>query len=126
MPLGAFILRRLGLGILSMLGVSVLVFLFLHLIPGDAVDHLAGGEATPDQRAKIEKCMGLQGSLWDQYTRYLGHVVDGTLGHQCPDPESKPTVIRVKAMPNANSAGIVPGGMKRTRSAEAASQTSRP
>lgn len=78
---------------LSMLGVSVLVFLFLHLIPGDAVDHLAGGEATPDQRAKIEQCMGLQGSLLDQYARYMGHVLDGTLGHQCPDPENKPTVM---------------------------------
>lgn len=75
-----------------MLGVSVLVFLFLHLIPGDPVDHLAGGEATPDQRAKIEKCMGLEGSLPRQYVRYMGHVLDGTLGHQCPDPEQKPTV----------------------------------
>lgn len=93
MPLGAFILRRLGLGILSMLGVSVLVFLFLHLIPGDPVDHLAGGEATPDQRAKIEQCMGLEGSLPRQYARYMGHVLDGTLGHQCPDPENKPTVM---------------------------------
>ena len=92
MPLGAFILRRLGLGILSMLGVSVLVFLFLHMIPGDPVDHLAGGEATPEQRAKIVKCMGLDGSMPAQFGRFMGHVVDGTLGHQCPDPEGKPTV----------------------------------
>ncbi len=92
MPLGAFILRRLGLGLLSLLGVSVLVFLFLHLIPGDPVDHLAGGEATPEQRQKIEQCMGLDGSLPAQFGRFLGNVVDGTLGHQCPDPKGKPTV----------------------------------
>jgi len=91
-PLGAFILRRLGLGILSMLGVSVLVFGFLHMIPGDAVDHLAGGEATPEQREAIETCLGMKGSLRVQYVRFLGHVFDGTLGHQCPDPEQKPTV----------------------------------
>ena len=77
MPLGAFILRRLGLGMLSMLGVSVLVFLFLHLIPGDAVDHLAGGEATPEQREKIEQCMGLDRSLPIQFVTFLGHIVDG-------------------------------------------------
>ncbi|MEZ4399274.1 MAG: ABC transporter permease [Kofleriaceae bacterium] len=97
MPLGAFILRRLGLGALSMLGVSVLVFLFLHIIPGDPVDHLAGGEATPEQRAKIEACMGLGGSLPAQFGRFVGHVVDGTLGQQCPDPEGKPTVAAMIA-----------------------------
>lgn len=97
MPIGAFIVRRLGLGLLSMLGVSILVFLFLHLIPGDPVDHLAGGEATPEQRAKIERCMGLDGSLPAQFGRFMGHVVDGTLGHQCPDPEGRPTVAAMIA-----------------------------
>lgn len=93
MPIGAFILRRLGLGVLSMLGVSVLVFLFLHIIPGDPVDHLAGGEATPEQRAKIEQCMGLDVSMPRQFVAFLGNIVDGTLGHQCPNPESRPTVM---------------------------------
>jgi len=92
-PLGAFILRRLGLGIISVLGVSVLVFLFLHLIPGDPVDHLAGGEATPEQRTKIERCMGLDQSLPAQFGDFLGNIADGTLGHQCPDPRNKPTVM---------------------------------
>jgi peptide/nickel transport system permease protein len=92
--LGSFILRRLGSGALAVLGVSVLVFLFLHLVPGDPVDHLAGGEATPDQRAKIEKCMGLDQSMPAQFVAFLGNVVDGSLGHQCPDPAGKPTVMQ--------------------------------
>ncbi|HVK73437.1 MAG TPA: ABC transporter permease [Kofleriaceae bacterium] len=103
MPLGAFILRRLGLGLISILGVSVLVFLFLHLIPGDPVDNLAGGDqATPEMRAKIEQCMGLDQPLYVQFGRFLGHVADRTLGHQCPDPKNKPTVMdRVaEALPN--------------------------
>ena len=94
MPLGAFILRRLGLGLVSILGVSVLVFLFLHLIPGDPVDNLAGGDqATPEMREKIKTCMGLNKSMPAQFVTFLGHVVDGTLGHQCPDPKNKPTVM---------------------------------
>ncbi len=105
MSIGSFILRRLGLGAIAVLGVSVLVFLFLHMIPGDPVDHLAGGEATPEQREKIADCMGLrQTRLADpsfhtdvpmarQFVRFLGGVVDGTLGHQCPDPKGKPTVM---------------------------------
>lgn len=83
MSIGSFLLRRLGSGFLAIVGVSLLVFAFLHLVPGDPVDHLAGGEATPDQRAKIEACMGLDRPLPAQFVTFLGHVVDGSLGHQC-------------------------------------------
>ncbi|MCP6440410.1 dipeptide ABC transporter permease DppB, partial [Klebsiella pneumoniae] len=59
MSIGSFLMRRLGSGAPAILGVSILVFAFLHLVPGDPVDHLAGGEATAEQRKKIEVCMGL-------------------------------------------------------------------
>jgi ABC-type dipeptide/oligopeptide/nickel transport system permease component len=91
--IGSFILRRLGSGVLAILGVSVLVFLFLHLVPGDPVDHLAGDNASPQLRQQIEKCMGLDQGFGDQFVTFLGHVADGSLGHQCPDPENKPTVV---------------------------------
>jgi ABC-type dipeptide/oligopeptide/nickel transport system permease component len=90
--IGMFLLRRLASGALAILGVSILTFLLLHMVPGDPVDHLAGGEATVEQRQKIEKCMGLDKSLPAQFITFLGHIVDGTLGHQCPDPKGKPTV----------------------------------
>ena len=92
MSIGSFLLRRLGSGALAILGVTVLVFAFLHLVPGDPIDHLAGGEATPEQRAALEHCLGLDASGSEQLITFLGHVADGTLGHQCPDPEHKPTV----------------------------------
>ncbi|CAN5281030.1 ABC transporter permease [soil metagenome] len=92
MSLGSFLLRRLGSGALAILGVTVLVFAFLHLVPGDPVDHLAGGDATPEQRAKLEHCLGLDRPAAVQVVTFLGHIADGTLGHQCPDPEHKPTV----------------------------------
>jgi ABC-type dipeptide/oligopeptide/nickel transport system permease component len=92
--IGSFLLRRLGSGVLAILGVSVLVFAFLHLVPGDPVDHLLGGEATADQRKKMEHCMGLDLPAYEQFGRFLGHVVDGTLGVQCPDPKGKPTVAQ--------------------------------
>jgi peptide/nickel transport system permease protein len=79
----SFLLKRLGGGLFAIIGVSILVFAFLHLVPGDPVDHLAGGEATPDQRAKIEKCMGLDKPKLEQFVSFLGHVADGSLGHQC-------------------------------------------
>jgi ABC-type dipeptide/oligopeptide/nickel transport system permease component len=90
--LGSFLLRRLGSGVLAILGVTVLVFAFLHLVPGDPIDHLAGGEATPEQRQQLEHCLGLDRSMPVQLGVFLGHVADGTLGHQCPDPAHKPSV----------------------------------
>lgn len=94
MSIGSFLLRRLGSGALTILGVSILVFAFLHLVPGDPVDHLAGGEATPEQRQKIERCLELDRPLDEQFTTFLGHVIDGSLGHQCPD-DSKTVRERV-------------------------------
>ena len=81
--IASFLLGRLGSGLLAMLGVSVLAFSSLHIVPGDPVDHLAGGDATPAQRAQIEKCMELDRPLAMQFVTFLGHVVDGSLGHEC-------------------------------------------
>jgi len=109
--IGSFLLRRLGSGLLAIVGVSILVFAFLHLVPGDPVDHLAGGEATPAQRAKIEQCMGLDRSLPVQFISFLGHIVDGSLGHQCPDPKGKPTVAARIAEVFPHTMWLALGGM---------------
>ena len=103
MSIGGFLLRRLGLGALAILGVSVLTFWFLHLVPGDPVDHLAGGDAPPGVRLKIEHCMGLDRPPIRQFLTFLGHVVDGTLGNQCRNGDaSGPSVADrvLEVMPN--------------------------
>lgn len=92
MRLARLVLRRLGAGGAAIAGAAVLTFLLLHLVPGDPVDHLTGGEATPAQRALLERCLGLDRGLPAQLAAFAGHVVDGTLGVQCPDPAGKPTV----------------------------------
>ncbi len=101
MSLGAFLLRRIGLGAIAILGVCVLVFLFLHLIPGDPVDHLAGGEADEEQRREIEACMHLDKPKWVQVGIFFGNIANGSLGQQCPNPEAKPTVMAriIEVMP---------------------------
>jgi peptide/nickel transport system permease protein len=100
-PIGPFFLRRLGSSALAVLGVSLLVFLFLHIVPGDPVDRLAGGDATPEQRAAMARCMNLDRPLPVQFGIFLGHIADGTLGRQCPDPAGKATVMQrvVEVMP---------------------------
>jgi len=93
MSVGSFILRRLSTSLFAIVGVSLLVFFFLHFIPGDPVDHLAGGEATAEQRAKIAACMNLDKPLPTQFGIFLQNVGNGSLGHPCPNPEGKPTVM---------------------------------
>ena len=103
MSIAGFLLRRVGLGAVAMLGVSVLTFLFLHLVPGDPVDHLAGGDVPPGVRLKIEHCMGLDRPAVRQFLAFLGHVVDGTLGNQCRngDPSGPTVADRIgEVMPN--------------------------
>lgn len=98
MSIGSFLLRRLGSGALAILGVSILVFAFLHLVPGDPVDHLLGGEATPAQRKNLEHCLGLDQSMPEQFVTFLGHIADGSLGHQCPDPKQPTVAARIMAV----------------------------
>jgi peptide/nickel transport system permease protein len=90
--LRSFLFRRLGSSLIALAGVSVLVFFFLHLVPGDPVDNLAGGDATPDQRAVVEKCMHLDKPMLTQLGIFFGHVLDGSLGRQCPDAPGRPSV----------------------------------
>jgi ABC-type dipeptide/oligopeptide/nickel transport system permease component len=93
-----FVLRRLGSSLLAVAGVSLLVFMFLHIVPGDPVDNLAGGEATPEQRREMMSCMGLDLPLHLQLARFAGHIADGSLGRQCPDPKhDRPPVISLVA-----------------------------
>lgn len=89
----AFVVRRLISGAVAIVGVSVLVFAFLHIVPGDPVDQLAGGEATAEQRARVMACMGLDRPVVAQLGTFFGHIVDGTLGHQCKSGDERgPTV----------------------------------
>ena len=82
---GSFVRRRLLSSLTAVFGVSVLVFLLVHLIPGDPVDNLLGERADPIDKIEMRRCMDLDQPLVVQFGRFLRHVADGTLGHTCPD-----------------------------------------
>ncbi len=94
MPIGPFLIRRVGSSLVAVLGVSLLVFFFLHLVPGDPVDRLAGGDATPEQRRDMAECMHLDEPMATQFGIFVANVFNGSLGRQCPDPANKPTVMQ--------------------------------
>ena len=76
-----FLLRRIGLVIPTFLGITILVFSLIHMIPGDAVEAMSGERGMePARYARLLHEFGLDQPLYVQYFDYLKHVVVGNLG----------------------------------------------
>ncbi|WP_350306498.1 dipeptide ABC transporter permease DppB [Photorhabdus viridis] len=76
-----FILRRLGLVIPTFIGITLLTFAFVHMIPGDPVTIMAGERGISAERhAQLMAEMGLDKPLWQQYFHYVNGVLHGDLG----------------------------------------------
>jgi len=77
----AFILRRASLIIPTFVGVTLLAFALIHLIPGDPVENLSGERGMdPARRERLLHEFGLDKSLPQQYAEYVGEVLKGDLG----------------------------------------------
>ncbi|MEM9002950.1 MAG: ABC transporter permease [Cyanobacteria bacterium P01_F01_bin.86] len=78
--MGRYILGRLLQLVPVLLGISLLVFAFLHLIPGDPAVTMLGDRATPEQVAILRERMGLNEPLPLQYLTFLGSLLQFDLG----------------------------------------------
>jgi peptide/nickel transport system permease protein len=76
----AYVLGRLVSAVPVLLGVSVVIFLLMKLIPGDAAQVLAGPSATRDEVELIREDLGLNEPLYVQYGKWLARAVRGDLG----------------------------------------------
>jgi peptide/nickel transport system permease protein/oligopeptide transport system permease protein len=75
-----YIGRRLLLAIPTLFGVATVVFFLIRLIPGDPAQVIAGEQATPQQVAHIREILGLNLPVWEQYLRFLGNLLHGSMG----------------------------------------------
>ena len=76
-----FLLRRVALVIPTFLGITMLAFALIHLIPGDPVENLSGERGMdPARRERLLHEFGLDRSLPAQYLAYIGDVLRGNLG----------------------------------------------
>jgi peptide/nickel transport system permease protein len=96
----SFLRRRLVSSLTAVFGVSVLVFLLVHLIPGDPVDNLLGERADPIDKIEMRRCMDLDQPLIVQFGRFLKNVGDGTLGHTCPDQRRTVASLIAESLPS--------------------------
>jgi len=79
---GRFLVRRLLALVPVLLGVSVLVFGIMRLIPGDAIEIFVGTQVglTPEQRQELERIFGMDVPLHQQYLGWVLRVARGDLG----------------------------------------------
>jgi len=90
----SYILRRLLLTVPVVIGVSILIFLIIRLIPGDPAVALAGVQATPDYIEQIRKELHLDRSLPVQYAIFVRKLVKGDLGNSTLT--RRPVVVELK------------------------------
>ena len=78
--MGAYILKRLVSSVPVLLGITVIVFLIIAMIPGDPATAILGSYATPENVEKLNRDLGLDKPLVQRYFIWLGNMLHGDFG----------------------------------------------
>jgi peptide/nickel transport system permease protein len=76
-----YIIRRLGEAIIVTLGVTLITFIMLHLLPGSLARDILGPRASPQAIAQFNHDNGLDRPVWYQYWLFLDKLLHGNLGY---------------------------------------------
>jgi len=81
--MGAYLVRRLALMVLTLFGISVLIFVLLRIVPGNITDIIfdSAGFVNERQKKKIERELGLDQPIVTQYGRWIAGLAKGDLGY---------------------------------------------
>ena len=80
-PLGSYISRRIGIGVLTTLVTSALIYIAIVALPGNVVESVLGKNATPKQVAALEYEITGGLPVWERYLKFLGNLLTGHLGN---------------------------------------------
>jgi peptide/nickel transport system permease protein len=78
--MGSYVVKRLMAMLVTLFAASIIIFAFIHLIPGDPIYVLLGDMATPDQAESLRHSMGLDQPIIVQYLQWIGRALTGDLG----------------------------------------------
>jgi peptide/nickel transport system permease protein len=92
-----YIVRRLLQMIIVLIGVSLITFVIMFLVPGDPAQLLAGKDATPQKVAIIRHQLGLDRPIYVQYGKFVWRLVHGDLGDSFSLGQPVTTLIRQNA-----------------------------
>lgn len=88
-----YLLRRLLLMIPTLIGASIVVFVGLRIVPGDAVQMMVGDNATQAEIAKVRQDLGLDAPIYVQYVRWLLPMLTGDFGRSLRAQDSVMNLI---------------------------------
>ena len=94
--MAAYLIRRLIQSVLILLGVSVITFLLLYILPADPVRQIAGRSATPEVVENIRRQLGLDQPVWVQYGHYLWGLLHGDMGRSYLQRSEVATLIAAR------------------------------
>jgi glutathione transport system permease protein len=94
-----YLVRRLAGALPVLVVVSIFVFGFVRLLPGDPARLLAGPDASLQDVAAVRTELGLDKPVWLQYGRWIGHLVQGDLGRSSRTRQPVATEIGERFMP---------------------------
>ena len=75
-----YLVRRLGLFVVTLLLITVVTFLITHVLPGDVATMILGTRSNPETLAALRESLGLNQPLIVQYGHLMGHLLSGDLG----------------------------------------------
>ncbi len=78
--MSAYIAKRLLAAIPVLFGLTIIVFLIMAMIPGDPATAILGSYATPENVERLNRQLGLDKPLWQQYFIWLGNMLQGDFG----------------------------------------------
>ncbi|WP_102144614.1 ABC transporter permease [Mycobacterium hubeiense] len=105
-PIIRFLARRLLYSLVVLLGVLVVVFALVHLVPGDPVRIALGTRYTPEAYYALRSASGLDRPVFEQFFGYVGSALTGDLGVSFRNGDPV-TVTLLDRLPATVSLGIV-------------------
>jgi len=100
----SFITRRLLVALPTVLAAATLVFMLIHLVPGDPVDVMLGENAAPTDREALRRDLGLDLPLVEQYRRFLVGLATADLGRSLVTGEPVARLLATRAPATAELA----------------------
>ncbi|TET10110.1 MAG: ABC transporter permease, partial [Candidatus Atribacteria bacterium] len=100
-----YIIRRLVMMIPVFILCSMIIFLILHLVPGNPVDNLLRPGSPPETREQLIKEFGLDKTIFQQYIIWLTNIFKGNLGVSITEQRSVSDLLLLK-LPNTIALGI--------------------
>jgi len=105
-----YVIKRLFSMIPVLVGISILLFFMLRMLPGDPAQVLAGQMASPEEIETIRKQLGLDRPVYEQYLSYLGRLVRLDLGRSART--QNPVIEEIWArLPNTALLAVVAIGL---------------